>query len=297
MSLAATLPERPFATEEVRFAAGPHLLYGQLRLVDRAAPALLLMHGLGFHSFEYEELAPRLARAGFNALAFDFRGHGRSAGPRGRWVLQDLVDDAQAALAYLASRVGGRIGAFGNSLGAIVGVALAAREPRVESLVASGCPTRVADFAVTPARRALLATLQAVAAVIPSLRVSANHFIPYRRILRRPEVIARVRADALIADARRLAPATYADMFTWNALPAAARLNVPLLVLYAEHDGLQPPAVSKLLFDAAPGRKTMRGIDAGHVPNLEVPEAVAAILIDWFGHTLNNVTSATGLAQ
>lgn len=118
------------------------------------------------------------------------------------------------------------------------------------------------------------------------LRVSVNHFIPYERILRKPEVIARVRADGLIDDARRMAPATYADMFAWNALPAAARLEVPLLVLYAEHDGLQPPEVSKLLFDAARCRKAIRGIDAGHVPNLEAPETLAAILTDWFRGTL-----------
>ncbi len=278
--------------EEVWFASGPHRLHGKLRLARPRAPIITLLHGLGFHSFEYEALAQLLAQSGLSSLAFDFRGHGRSEGPRGHWVLQDLVEDALNAVAMVSRRAEGPIGVFGNSLGAIVGVYLAARTTRVRSLVASGCPTRVADFAVNRWRRSLLSVLRAVARVVP-IRVSVNHFIPYGRILLRPEITAQVRRDRLITDARRFAPATYADMFAWNALGAVSEVKVPLLVLYALHDGLQPPEQSTMLFEAAHGDKALRALDTGHVPNLENPEVVAAILVDWFGKTL----AAPGVAS
>jgi pimeloyl-ACP methyl ester carboxylesterase len=253
--------------------------------VAPAAPAVLLLHGLGFHAFEYDVLASLLASGGLSSLAFDFRGHGRSNGPRGRWTLAELVDDAASAVAFLSRSVAGRIGVFGNSLGAIVGVHLAARSPQVESLVASSCPTRVADFAVTPFRRRLLDLLRAID-TLAAIRVSVNHFIPYRRILLDPAAIDRVRRDPLVADARRLTPSTYEDMFGWNALGAVEKMRIPLLVLCATRDGLQPAEQSTMLFDAARCEKELRGIASGHVPNLDAPGLLAPILLEWFERTL-----------
>jgi pimeloyl-ACP methyl ester carboxylesterase len=273
------------AAQEIHFESGPYRLFGKLRAPDPCAPTLLLLHGLGFHSFEYDALASLLAQGGLGSLAFDFRSHGRSEGPRGRWVLEDLVEDARNAIALLSSRGAGRIGVFGNSLGAIVGVHLAARTPKVESLVASGCPTRVSDFAASGFRKGLLAALQAIATVAP-VRLSVNHFIPYHRILRDPRIIEQVGRDPLVSDARRFAPSTYADMLEWNALGAVAEVKVPLLVLYARHDRFQPPGQSTLLFDAARCEKEIRGLDTGHVPDLEAPELLAPILLEWFGRTL-----------
>jgi len=276
---------RPDPVEEVRFGSTAYRLFGKLRVRDPAAPTILLLHGLGFHSFEYDALAPCLTEASFNSLALDFRCHGRSEGPRGRWSLQDLVDDADAGVELLSQRLQGKIGVFGNSLGAIVGVYLATRNSKVESVVASNCPTRVADFGVTKFRKTLLAFMKALAAFVP-IRVSVNHFIPYDRILRSQRIMEQVRGDPLIADARRFAPSTYADMFEWNALDIIKNVRVPLLVLYALQDGLQSPEQSTLLFDAASCEKEMRAIDTGHVPDLEDPALLAPILKDWFDRTL-----------
>ncbi|MBU4299158.1 lysophospholipase [Patescibacteria group bacterium] len=107
--------------------SGDYKLYGKLWVVNKEAPTILLLHGLGFHSFEYEELAPILSENGFNCLAFDFRCHGRSEGKRGYWTLQELVDDAKNAVDYAYNRFNDKIGIFGNSLGAIVAVFAAAQ--------------------------------------------------------------------------------------------------------------------------------------------------------------------------
>lgn len=287
MTAPPTQPEAQSA-EEVRFVTRHYPLYGKLRAGAAGAPTILLLHGLGFHSFEYDALAARLAESGLGSLALDFRGHGRSEGPRGRWVLSDLVEDAVDAVAFLAQRADGPIGVYGNSLGAIVGIYLVLRASAVVgSLVASGCPTRVADFAVTRFRRVLLRTLLAADKLAP-IRISVNPFIPYTRILRYPEVIGRVRKDRWIADARRLSPGTYSDMFAWDALEPASRISIPTLVLFAGQDRLQPVEQSTMLHEALRCQKELRGLDTGHVPNLEDPDRVAPILLDWFGRTLRS---------
>jgi len=70
-------------------------LYARLRTSDQEALTIVLLCGLGFHTFEYEPLAESLAASGYNALSFDYRGHGRSDGPRGRWSLADLQKQSQ----------------------------------------------------------------------------------------------------------------------------------------------------------------------------------------------------------
>jgi alpha-beta hydrolase superfamily lysophospholipase len=272
--------------EEVHFQSGPYRLFGKLRVVNGAAPTILLLHGLGFHSFEYDALASLLARYGFNSLAFDHRCHGRSEGPRGYWTLQDLAADAASAIEFTKQHVRGPIGIFGNSMGAIVGIYAAASDARVKSLVVSSCPTRVTDFAATPFRIGLLRLLRAAARVVP-FRVSVNYFIPYRRILLNRSIIKRVRRDPLITDARRFAPSTYEDIFNWNAMKTVSTLGAPMLVLYARHDGLQPPEQSIMVFEAARCKKEIKELVTGHVPDLENPELLGPILKDWFGRTLH----------
>lgn len=270
---------------EVRFRSGGLELFGKSWFAGSAKPTVLLLHGLGFYSFEYDELAPLLASAGLSCFAFDFRGHGHSQGTRGHWRLAELVDDARCALDFVRQREGGPIGVFGNSLGALVGVHLAASDGAIGSLVACGCPTRVADFGVTPWRKLLLRLLNCVGRVIP-VRVSINWVEPYRDILARPETIRRVAVDPLITDARRFAPSTYDDIFGWNALDVIDRVAAPLLVIAATEDGLQPVAQSELLFDAARCPRELRLIQTGHVPNLENAALLAPLLEDWFRRTL-----------
>ena len=86
--------------ETVWLHSGDPELHGRLRHCSEDAPTLLLLSGLGFHTFEYEPLAAELAGSGFNALSFDFRGHGRSGGGRGQWVLNDLVADTRRSIEF-----------------------------------------------------------------------------------------------------------------------------------------------------------------------------------------------------
>jgi pimeloyl-ACP methyl ester carboxylesterase len=204
------------------------------------------------------------------------------------------VDDTESAVTFLSQRLPGPIGAFGNSLGALVALHTAARDRRIRSIVASGCPARVRDFTVTPFRDRLLGALTAVDRVLP-IRVSVNHFIPYRKILRTSRAIEQVRRDPLVKDARRFTPSTYADMFKWDALGVVREVRVPLLVLCATRDDFQPPEQSELLLEAARGHAELRTLDTGHLPAFEEPERVAPILHQWFGRTLRPPASDSPL--
>lgn len=267
--------------DTVSFRSGDLDLYGRLRRRGDDGPAVVMLSGLGFHTFEYELFAAELADAGWSSLSFDFRGHGRSGGPRGRWTLDDLVADCREAISFLEQRHGGPVCLYGNSLGAMVAILTGARDGRPLGVVAANGPARIADFLLTRPRRALFALAKLISPVVP-LRISVDHFYDYEQLIDDPSWVSAIRADPLIADARRLSvPAFRALLETWDGPRAVRELRLPLLVIQGRNDRLQPPRQSQLLLEAANEPKSREVVATGHLPHLEAPEMLARLLIGW----------------
>jgi alpha-beta hydrolase superfamily lysophospholipase len=139
------------------FNSESYKLAARLYVANQAAPTLLLLHGLGFYSFEYERLAPLLTAGGFNCFTFDFRSHGASQGKRGSWTLNDLVKDTQNAMNYLEKLGYKGFGIFGNSLGATVAVFAAAADQRIKTIVACNVlPNHRLNYSVLFEKRCFL---------------------------------------------------------------------------------------------------------------------------------------------
>lgn len=271
--------------ETVTFGSGELVLHGRLRHRGAAAPTVVLLSGVGFHTFEYEPLATELAARGLNALSFDFRGHGRSGGPRGRWTLDDLVADTRHAIDYARRGHDGPIVLFGNSLGAMIAILTGTRDQRLAGVAAANCPARIGDFLLTRPRRALFAAAKLIAPVAP-LRISIDHFYTYEQLIEDASWVSTIRHDPLITDARRLSAGTYRELLeTWDGPRAARELHTPLLVIQGRNDNLQPAQQSRLVFEAAgslaDGRARYELVNTGHLPHLEAPEMLAGKLIEW----------------
>lgn len=77
-----------------------------------------------------------LWRAGYNVLAFDFRGRGDSSDSVCSLAYHEVAD-LRGAVAYVQARVpGARIGVVGYSMGAAVSLLAAAEEPAIAAVVA-----------------------------------------------------------------------------------------------------------------------------------------------------------------
>ena len=226
-----------------------------------------------------------MATAGVNCLSFDYRGHGRSGGTRGSWTLPQLVTDTRHAVDLVDRAHRGPIVLFGNSLGAMVGVLAGAEEDRVRGVVASNCPARIADFLLSPPRRALFALAKAVPDFVP-LRISVNHFYSYDQLIADREWVATIEHDTLIADARRLSVPAYRTLLEyWDGNAAVAALHKPLLLVQGRHDRLQPPEQSRILYEAANDPRQHAVLDTGHLPHLEDTGKLGSLLVDWVTRT------------
>jgi alpha-beta hydrolase superfamily lysophospholipase len=271
--------------EEVLFPSDDLQLYGRLRTHTETAPTIVLLCGVGFHTFEYEPLAEWLAARGLNCLSFDYRGHGRSGGPRGTWSLEELASDARHAIDLVQQRQNGPIAVFGNSLGGMVGITVGAEDRRVSHVVAANCPARIADFLLTTPRRMLFALAKLVAPFAP-LRFSVDHFYAYEQLIADPSWISTIRNDELIRDARRLSVATYRSLLDqWDGIVAVQRLHTPLLIVQGRLDQLQPAQQSERLVDAANDPKEYLLVDTGHLPHVEDPTTLGGHLFEWLDRT------------
>jgi pimeloyl-ACP methyl ester carboxylesterase len=268
--------------EEIQIKSGDLNLYGKLYLVNKNKPTIILLHGLGFHSFEYDTFAPLLVKEGYNCLSFDFRCCGKSDGKRGFWTLDDYVEDAANVLRWVEENINNKIVIYGNSLGGNVAVSLAAEDLTkiIKGIVAANCATRPVDFGMNPFRKVLLVISAIIFKIFP-FRISVNYFIPYTKILTDKEIIKKIAADKSVSEARKFAISTYQDMFSWDMTKVVPRVKIPILVLQGKDDGLQSTTQSTMLFDAANEPKRLIITESGHLPNLENPEYLKGILISW----------------
>lgn len=134
--------------KEVTFDSDGLTLSGVLHLPDDLAAgeqraAVLVLHGFGGskNGGGSKLQAEILAKWGYVALRFDFRGCGDSQGARGHILCLDQVEDTKNALTWLATRPevdGARIATSGSSFGAAVSVYTAGVDPRVAAAISIG---------------------------------------------------------------------------------------------------------------------------------------------------------------
>ena len=116
-------------------ADGLHLAAWYVPASAPSAATVLLAHGLQDSKWTLLRLIPWLHEAGYNVMAFDFRGHGESD-KRPTTLGRVEVLDVQAALDWLqAEGVGDRVAGLGQSLGAAALVNTAAVDERLDALV------------------------------------------------------------------------------------------------------------------------------------------------------------------
>lgn len=102
------------------------------------APAIVYAHGSGRDQRSGLPLVPALHQAGYNVLLFSYRGFGLSDGNgKGLTYGYGESQDVDSAVSFLRQVKGiRRIGAIGHSVGAVSVILSAARNPRIEAVLA-----------------------------------------------------------------------------------------------------------------------------------------------------------------
>jgi len=237
-----------------------------------SGPAVVLLHAGIADRRMWEDILPRLAGAGFHAIAFDLPGFGEAEvepGPQAPW------EDVLMAMNELGIE---RAALVGNSFGAAVALRVAVIAPsRIESLVLVGTPM--------PGE--------------PSERLEAV-WEAEGDAIERGDIDAAVKAVAegwtrpgpvreLVEDMQRRAFELQLEAGAVEDAPdpveedpeSLTRIGVPLLAIAGADDMPDFVTGADTLARVVPGARHVVVEGAGHLVPLEAPEAFLALLIDF----------------
>ncbi len=238
------------------------------------SPWVVLVHGFPFSRATWAGQTAVLARD-FRVLTYDLRGLGESALGPAPQPLEAYVDDllglldalgiAQAALA-------------GLSMGGYIALRAVERAPERFWALAL-CDTRSEPDSDE-------GKLGRAAAIRSLHRDGERPFLTglLPRLLLRPDSPAGRTLEEVMRGNRApgMANALVAMQGRTDTTPALAGFDLPVLVLVGSDDLLTPPDVARALARRIRGARLVVLANAGHVSNLEAPEAFNAALAEFF---------------
>ena len=223
---------------------------------------IIFLHGVGSDKSVWALQVAHFATTR-RAIAFDYPGYGDSD----PWPGATRDDFALAILAAMDSLGVDRAHICGLSLGGVIAIALHAAAPsRCASLILAD------SFAVHPDGQAFFDRSEAASRTI-GMRALAE--------ARAGVLLGKAASPAMHAEVidtmSRIDPAAYvvgsAAVWLADQQVRAQAIDVPTLVLVGDEDSVTPPSLSERLAALIPGASLKIIVDAGHLANLEQPDA------------------------
>jgi fermentation-respiration switch protein FrsA (DUF1100 family) len=206
--------------EPVTFKTADGLNLSGWFMPERGADStVVICHGLGANKGNFIDFLSIFAGCGYNALIFDFRGHGDSDGHTATFGLFEVAD-VRAAVDWLKKErpaEAKHVFGLGSSMGAMALVREAADDPRVEAVVLDSAFLSAPALAEQQARRIPIVGPAYVRLLLAGISVHAGR-----------------------------------SMKQVDARDAIAKLSPrPVLLIHGADDVLIPPENMELLYDCA----------------------------------------------
>lgn len=264
----------PWRIEIVPFVSigGVVLHHRYIEATGTSCP-IVFINSLGTDFRIWDDIVARLAGE-MPMLVYDKRGHGLSGDGGGVRSIDDHVDDLSALIDHFGF---GKVVLYGLSVGGMVAQGLYARRPElVEALILGDTAHKIGTAEGWNTR---IATVErdGIGAIADGIM----------KVWFTPDFHARRAAD--LAGCR--------NMLTRQALPgyigtclavrdadfteSARHIAVPTLCIVGDQDGSTPPDLVRSLADLIPGARFEVIRDAAHIPCIEQPDALTALIRDF----------------
>ncbi|HUH94156.1 MAG TPA: alpha/beta hydrolase [Casimicrobiaceae bacterium] len=252
--------------------------YTGSRDFDPSLPTLAFVHGAANDHSVWALQSRYFAHHGWNVVAVDLPGHGRTGGE----PLATVPAVADWLVSLLDALRVERAALVGHSMGALATLHAAAGHPdRVTrlALLGASAPMPVGGVLLEAARRDDHLALELITgwSYSPSDQLGGNPMPGLWMTGNGLRLMERSRPGELYADLK--ACHEYAD-----GLGAAARVRCPTLVVIGERDQMVPPQNAAGLIGALADRRVVRLRDCGHSLMLEAPDAVLDALREFVVH-------------
>jgi 3-oxoadipate enol-lactonase len=240
--------------------------------VSGKGPWLALSHSLACRLEMWDEEVRRLSRR-FTVLAYDSRGHGETSAPAVPYSLDMIADDIKGLLDHVGAS---KTHWVGLSMGGVFGLATALRYPGLfASMVLADTSSKLSPEGI-----------QAFKDRVAAVRAGGMEAMVDPTLKRWFKDSFRAKSPALMTRVAEWIRTTPADGYIGMsaAIPAIdvthrlKEIAIPCLALVGADDIAMPPSMAKILADNIPNARLEIVPDAGHLSNLEQPEAFNAAL-------------------
>lgn len=232
-----------------------------------AKPTVVFLHGAGFDHSTWALYSRWFAHNGFNALAPDLPGHGRSPGKPLKSVPE--MADWTAALIEASGAKSARL--IGHSLGSLIAIEAAARHPaKITGLgligTATAMPVSEALLNAAKANSPDAIAMMTLWGFGPRAGLGGSLSPGNWMIGKGVRVLEAAKPGVLYND--------LAASNAYDAKEAATKVKVPVTIILAERDLMTPAKNGKALAALIPGAKVIVLPGAGHMLLAEKPDDV-----------------------
>lgn len=239
------------------------------------APVVALANSLGTDARIWDGVIEHLSSR-YRVLSYDKRGHGLSDTPPGDYALADHVDDLLGLLDHLGVQ---RLALAGVSVGGLIAQGFALRAPdRLTALVLCDTAAKVGDTVGWNARIDAVSK-HGLGSIADA--VMARWFSP-GFLEQRPDDVAGWRNLFMRSDPAGYA-ATCATLRDTDLTDEIDTIVTPTLVLVGEADLSTPVELVRACADAIAGARFEILPGVGHIPSIEQPAALAALIEHFLG--------------
>lgn len=246
------------------------------------APWIVFSHSLMTNLTLWDAQAAAL-QAEFRVLRYDQRGHGASDLPAPSSTIDDLANDVLGLMDRFDIESAFLVG---SSMGGVSAMAIASRQPhRTHGIVVAGAQWASPETAVTTWDERIAAAAHGMAPLVePTI---ARWFTPEFVAANSPDLnrvramIRATRPEGFTACARALQH--------YDVRNEVAAIRVPALFIVGDADGVLPP-VMRRMHEAVAGSQFLEIPRAGHLPNIERPEAFTGELTTFLHGTAPSTT-------
>lgn len=281
----------------------------QLTFIARSCgegPLALCLHGFPDSAHTWDELLPRLAAAGYRAVAPFMRGYAPTAVPADERYDAGML--AQDVLALARQLSDAPCVLVGHDWGAVTAYAAAIADPaRIHAFVAAAVPPTsvfLANMNIAQLRRSWY-MLFFQCHGLAERRLAANDMALVERLWRdwspgwafTSDDIAPAKQALAHPAARRAALGYYRALLPLllntrrRGQMMSARISVPGRLIYGQQDGCIGAELFAHSTDCFDVPSDLQAMAAGHFMHRERPERFAELVLDWFDKHANTTNA------
>jgi 3-oxoadipate enol-lactonase len=245
---------------------------------NSAGPPIILLHGFPLNRRMWRPQEKALVGAGYRLITPDLRGFGESDAPEGPYTMSAFADDAVGLMDHLAIK---QAVVGGMSMGGYVLLNLLERYPE-RIIAACFITTRSGtDDEGGKARRLALAEEVAKTGSFAVADTFRSVLFATETIRTKPELINEVYSWMKAMDTNGLTGALLAMRERKDYSHILGSFKLPALVIGAEQDRAVPLDTIREFVTGLPNGTLCLIPDAGHMVNMEQPEAFNSCLLDF----------------